>query len=276
MASYARPAVLVVLLALAIQPAGAQSFLESLFGSDEVSPSRPASGYVRTRPASSLFDGLFSPSEYDTPPPHVRATTYRTLCVRMCDGFYFPISHATSSTNFSRDAEKCSASCGGDARLFYYPNSGGDIEGMLDMTGRAYASYPVAFKYRKTLVQGCQCRPQPWTEAELARHRAYASARTPESQYSIPIADAQTGPLAVPPVINRNGFEVSTPRAPGSYSAFDTPPVNPGFSTQEDLRAVARPTPVQRQPQAVQWEWFSDTGPTGHARSSRYGRPATR
>ena len=32
MASYARPAVLVALLALAIQPAGAQSFLDSLFG----------------------------------------------------------------------------------------------------------------------------------------------------------------------------------------------------------------------------------------------------
>ena len=93
MASYARPAVLVALLALAIQPAGAQSFLDSLFGSDEAAPSRPASGYVRTRPASSSFDGLFGSSEYDTPLPHVRDTTYRTLCVRMCDGFYFPISH---------------------------------------------------------------------------------------------------------------------------------------------------------------------------------------
>ena len=273
MASYARPAVLVALLVLAIQPAGGQGFLDSLFGPDEASPSRPASSYVRTRPAASLFDGVFSPPEYDTQ-PNVRATTYRTLCVRMCDGFYFPISTATSSANFSHDAERCSASCGGDARLFYYPSSGGNIEGMLDMTGRAYASYPVAFKYRKTLVQGCQCRPQPWTEAELARHRAYA-AQTPKGEYSAPIADAQTGPSVAPLTIYRNGFEVSVPRAPGSYSAFDAPPLNPSFVTQDDLRAVARPTPVQRQPQAGQWEWFSDTGPTGNARS-RYGRPDPR
>ena len=275
MASYARPAVLVVLLALAIQPAGAQSFLDSLFGSDEAAPSRPASGYVRTRPASSSFDGLFGPSEYETPLPHVRDTTYRTLCVRMCDGFYFPISQATSSTNFSRDVEKCSASCGGDARLFYHPSSNGDTVGMLDMTGRAYGSYPIAFKYRKTLVQGCQCRPQPWTEAELERHRAYASARMPDGQYSTPIADAQIGPSAAPPTFYRNGFEVSVPRAPGSYSTFDAPPVNPGFSAQDDLRAVARPTPVQRQPQAGQWQWFTDTEPAGNARS-RYGRPGMR
>jgi hypothetical protein len=275
MASYARPAVLAALLALAIQPAGAQSFLESLFGSDEAAPSRPASGYVRTRPASSSFDGLFGPSEYDTPQPHVRDATYRTLCVRMCDGFYFPISTATSSTNFTRDADKCSASCGGDARLFYHPSSGADIEGMLDMTGRAYGSYPIAFKYRKKLVQGCQCRPQPWTEAELARHRAYASGRTPEGQYSTPTADAQAGPPAVPSTIYRHGFEVSVPRAPGSYSAFDVPPVNPGFSAQDDLRPVVRPVPVQRQPQAGLWEWFTDTEPAGNARS-RYGRPGMR
>ncbi len=274
MASYARPAVLVVLMALAIQPAGAQGFLDSLFGPDEASPSRPASGYVRTKPPASLFDGVFGPSEYEAPQPHVRSTTYRTLCVRMCDGFYFPISSATSSANFSHDVEKCSASCGGDARLFYYPSSGGNIEGMLDMTGRAYASYPVAFKYRKTLVQGCQCRPQPWTEAELARHRAYA-AQTPERQYSAPTADAQIGPSTVPPAIMRNGFEVSAPRAPGSYSAFDSPAFNPSFVTQDDLRAVARPTPVQRQPRAGQGEWFSDTGPAGQARS-RYDRPGLR
>ena len=142
------------------------------------------------------------------------------------------------------------------------------------MTGRAYASYPVAFKYRKTLVQGCQCRPQPWTEAELARHRAYA-AQTPKGEYSTPIADARTGPSVAPLTIYRNGFEVSVPRAPGSYSAFDAPPLNPSFVTQDDLRAVARPTPVQRQPQAGQWEWFSDTGPTGKARS-RYDRPGPR
>lgn len=273
MASYARPAVLAALLALAIQPAGAQSFLDSLFGSDEAAPSRPASGYVRTRPASSSLDGLFGPSEYDTPQPHVRDTTYRTLCVRMCDGFYFPISTATSSANFARDADKCSASCGGDARLFYHPSSGADIENMLDMTGRAYGSYPIAFKYRKKLVQGCQCRPQPWTEAELARHRAYTAGRTPEGQYSTPIAGAQTGPPAAPPTIYRNGFEV--PRPPGSYSAFDVPPVNPGFSTQDDLRAVARPVPVQRQPQGGQWQWFTDIEPADNARS-RYGRPGMR
>lgn len=269
MAWYARPALLVVLLALAIHPAGAQSFLDSLFGSDEQSASRPAGGYVRMKPAPSVFDGMFSPSGLDTPQPHVRGgTSYRTLCVRMCDGFYFPISHATSSSNFAQDAEKCSATCG-DARLFYYPNPGGDIEGMLDLTGRAYASYPTAFRYRKKLVEGCQCRPQPWTEAEQARHRAYAAASRPGS------AEAQTEAVAAPQVNSRNGFEDSMPRGPGAHPAFNSPPGYPRFSAQGDLSAVARPTPVLRQSQSGQWEWFSGNDSPNQSRS-RYRRPDTR
>ena len=193
MASHVRLALLVALLAFPVRPAIAQGFLQSLFGSEAPPPARPASGYVRPQPAPGLFEDLFSPFPNEAPQPHERST-YRTLCVRMCDGFYFPISHATSSTNLTRDAEKCTASCGSEARLFYHPSSGSDVDAMLDMTGRAYTSYPTAFKYRKTLVQGCQCRPQPWTETERERHRAYAAAQPSGSQAATPIALSADSP----------------------------------------------------------------------------------
>jgi hypothetical protein len=101
--------------------------------------------------------------------------TYRTLCVRLCDGFYFPISFATSEGGLARDAEQCWASCGVEARLFYHPNPGGSVETMLDLTGRAYSALPTAFKYRKTLVAGCLCRPQPLS-ATAADGRGEAAA----------------------------------------------------------------------------------------------------
>jgi hypothetical protein len=85
---------------------------------------------------------------------------YRTLCVRLCDGFYFPISFSTSLSALSRDAAQCSASCGEAGRLFYHPNPGGSVESMTDLTGRAYISLPTAFSYRKRLLAGCSCRPQ--------------------------------------------------------------------------------------------------------------------
>ena len=95
----------------------------------------------------------------DAPASHT--ATYRTLCVRLCDGFYFPISFATRGDGLARDAEQCTASCGLEARLFYHPNPGGSVEGMTDLLGRAYSALPTAFTYRKTLVTGCSCRPPP-------------------------------------------------------------------------------------------------------------------
>jgi len=256
-------ALLTALLALPAYAAHAQGFLDFLFGSDRPAPSRPADGFTRSHSgpgfsayeASSPFGGLFGPNAYEMPLPRER-TTYRTLCVRMCDGFYFPISYATGSTDFAHDAEICAASCGGDARLFYYPNPGGNIESMLDMTGRAYASYPVAFRYRKTLVPGCQCRPQPWTEAERARHRGYAAAQAPGSQSATPNVSS---------VVSPNTTTMSS--QPDDMLA--------GAAARGDFNVVPRPDPVPRQPQARPWNGFSEPGPTVPARS-RYSWPGMR
>jgi hypothetical protein len=160
--------VLLVCLVLAVaglpvRPAGAQGFFQQLFGGQQLPspPPRPYPGIGRMSPYQSYSDG------YD------RGGTYRTLCVRLCDGYYFPISFSTTRSEFAHDADKCSAACGGEARLFYHPNPGGEVETMVDLTGMGYAQLSTAFRYRKTLVKGCTCRPQPWTEAEARRHQSY-------------------------------------------------------------------------------------------------------
>jgi hypothetical protein len=223
--------VLMVLLAgwllLPAQPLWAQSF--------GYSPApRPYTGYGR----SYGYQGYgYRPPYYqrerdfdeDDPPPVQRSFgTVRTLCVRLCDGYYFPISFATSRSALARDADSCTASCGSEARLFYYSNPGGDIETMVDLNGLAYQSLPNAFKYRKTLVNDCRCRPQPWSETELQRHRAYAAGQpAPDIR-----ADARV--RAAAPVL---------PSA--------TPTVLPGAPLPDDAMVVARPLPVDRQVERV-------------------------
>lgn len=138
-------------------------------------------------------------------------TTYRTLCVRLCDGFYFPISFATNGSGLARDADRCSASCGGEARLFYHANPGGDANGMVDLTGLAYGGLPNAFKYRKALVEGCQCRPEPWSDAEQQRHRAYVGAASaPATRNGEPPTreyGANSEALARPAAVDRDALE---------------------------------------------------------------------
>ena len=37
--------------------------------------------------------------------------TYRTVCVRLCDGSFYPISFSTTPDNFARDEAQCRSSC---------------------------------------------------------------------------------------------------------------------------------------------------------------------
>lgn len=100
--------------------------------------------------------------------------TYRTMCVRLCDGAYFPISFATTRRYFARDEAQCATRCGSPARLFVFPNPGGSPDLMRDLNGRSYVTLPTAFQFRKGAVASCSCRSEPWEAASRERHRFYA------------------------------------------------------------------------------------------------------
>lgn len=162
-----------------MEPAAAQGFLQNLFGWVSPGASQP--------PATMPPAGLPSPYSYREPlfDPYRRDLrnddpfrdvdgVYRTLCVRLCDGYYWPLSQATGRNGLERDAQTCRSSCGQEARLFYLGSKAGDAMDMIDLQGRPYTSLPTAFRYRKKLVDGCFCRPEPWSASERDRHRRYA------------------------------------------------------------------------------------------------------
>ncbi len=86
--------------------------------------------------------------------------TYRTLCVRTCDGYYFPISFKVTRAKFNTDSIACLQRCtGGEARLFVHRNPGQKLSGAVDLRGNRYVDLDNAFRYRKELVEGCGCKP---------------------------------------------------------------------------------------------------------------------
>ena len=103
---------------------------------------------------------------YDRPEPGYpqsrapRRGTYRTLCVRTCDGYYFPISFSTTPQNFDRDVDACAAKCPGtETELYYHAARGEAAEDMISYaTKEPYAALPNAFSYRKEVTPGCGCR----------------------------------------------------------------------------------------------------------------------
>lgn len=126
--------------------------------------------------------------------------SYRTLCVRLCDGYYFPISFSATQSRFFADEAQCQASCSAPARLFVYPNPGGAIEQMHDLSGQAYSSLPNAFRYRKEYLSSCRCKPDPWSEAAQREYKAreFAADDTDELSQDTQVAEQTAEPTEVP------------------------------------------------------------------------------
>jgi hypothetical protein len=88
-------------------------------------------------------------------------STVRTLCVRTCDGYYWPISYSTIPDYVVNDADQCRQQCPGtEVRLFYYDNPGQEAEQAIDLTGMPYMSLPNALKYRREFDATCSCKQQ--------------------------------------------------------------------------------------------------------------------
>jgi len=94
--------------------------------------------------------------------------TYRTVCVRTCDGGYFPISFATVAGRFPDDEKSCKALCPAtEAELFVYRNPGEDINQAVSINGQPYTSLPNAFQFRSSFNPACACKAagQTWSDA---------------------------------------------------------------------------------------------------------------
>src|SRR5215831_6357250 len=133
----------------AAAPPRPQNFFEALFGGGNVAPSPAPGGY---------------PGSTELP----QTGTYRTLCVRTCDGFYYPISFSTVPTRFPDDERTCQRTCpAAEVTLFTHRNPGEDVNQAVSLSGQNYRDLPNAFHYRQALNPSCGCRRpgQSWAEA---------------------------------------------------------------------------------------------------------------
>lgn len=161
-----------IIATAAAAPATAQSFLESLFGLGskpaDLPPPMPSYRAPLHVPQRSSDDARRNE------PARSSSLQVRTMCVRMCDGYYFPLSNKISVRNLSAESARCKASCSSDARLYYTASKDPEPASMVDLTGRRYDAMEKAYTYRKALVPGCTCKPAPWSSVARQRHANYA------------------------------------------------------------------------------------------------------
>ncbi|WP_245445416.1 DUF2865 domain-containing protein [Agrobacterium rosae] len=115
----------------------------------------------------------------------------RTLCVRTCDGAFFPISSNATPLDFRAQAAQCERMCPGtQTELFYHSLEGQESSDMVSAkTGQPYASMPTAFAYRNSpstsRPPSCSCNMAAYhDEMKKQEDQAKAPQSTPSQDMS--------------------------------------------------------------------------------------------
>ncbi len=135
---------------------------------------RPAPG--AETPSGPVDLAASNPGENESAAPWSsgEARTYRTMCVRLCDGHFFPISFATSREFFANDEAVCRKSCATPARLYVFKNPGETPAAMENLNGQRYTKLDTAYLFRAKYNPSCTCHGQPSSQEARDRHRLYA------------------------------------------------------------------------------------------------------
>jgi hypothetical protein len=202
-----------------------------------------------------FFERLFGPSTVannnNTSVPEVPqgpGGTYRTLCVRLCDGYYFPISYSATQGRFADDERICQRMCpAADTALYSHRNPGEDVSQAVSTAGRQYSELPTAFAYRKQFNAACSCKMtgQTWAEAlkniddQTIERGDIVVNEERAKQLSLP-PDQQKG--ARPPARPTAAPPRTTPPTPAITTAAPpvppAPPVDNSANTEPGQRTV--------------------------------------
>ena len=198
---------------------------------------------------------------------------YRSVCVRLCDGFFYPISYATYASQLAQEAQQCQSSCAAPAELYVYRNPGQEIEQAISLNGSAYMDLPVALRFRKEYVQGCSCKQAEYnpTDIEAANKRAEAEAA------SQPAKGKGKGKVAAkPPAPPPAGQTVAPAAGPASQPTpqldLDVTGSNPPANPAPAAAAAQSAPPAQKVPAPP--PAASSAPPAASASAAPAGQPA--
>lgn len=99
-----------------------------------------------------------------TEAPQRLTSGYRSLCVRSCDGYFFPVAFESGAPSFARNQAACSAMCPGtDVSVFVHRVPDQETGDMVDVRGLPYTSLENAYAYLQpdhinARPSSCSCR----------------------------------------------------------------------------------------------------------------------
>jgi hypothetical protein len=184
-----------------VAPAGPRNIFEALFGGGR----QPQD--VQTVPVAPDADAV--PDEKTLEGETEARAGSKAVCVRTCDGSYFPVSYSASGGKLDELQDMCRALCPNAEVALYTYAPASDIDTAVAINGSRYMDLPNALKYRKALDPTCSCRKrgQSWADALAGAERLLGGVGktdiivTPErsAEMSRPKPDPKAKPGKTPP-----------------------------------------------------------------------------
>ena len=141
-------------------------------GPDVGGPYEILTPYFSHTPSAGPSTPAEDPAPTHSTPAHSQTARIsgRPVCVRLCDGAYFPVSSGAHEAN---DEAICRGLCpDADTAVYLQPKRSDDIADAVSKTGRPYSELPTALHYRTALDKSCVCH------RDLAPHYSLADDST--------------------------------------------------------------------------------------------------
>ena len=135
-------------------------FNGSLFG--QAAAPQPLAATPRRRIAARRHVRPTHVAQATPTPRHApMALARRSMCVRLCDGFAFPVGAYHGEQDRVPHEAACQSQCPGARTALYVTPVGADAmrEAVSVSTGQAYSELPDAFHYTNVLSDACSCHP---------------------------------------------------------------------------------------------------------------------
>lgn len=148
----------------------------------------------------------------------------RTMCVRTCDGYVFPVGTLHSRSDLAMHQTACSAACPGAETRVYTLAPGQQLENPSNarsiLDGTSYGRMKTAFLFRKAKVASCECQ----TGEKLATHL----------------------PILLDPTLRRGDVVVDANGEAKAFAGAPRLPLSPrAFSGYEGSNALTRTAKAQ-------------------------------
>ncbi len=145
----------------------------------------------------------------------------QTVCVRTCDGYFFPLANNTGNAD-----EMCQALCPGSETTAFGMSTGGDIQNAASRsTGQPYSSLPNAGKYQRSFDSACTCRGQGQSWSEALKNAEYL---LDKRKGDVIVTEQRAAELSRPkPDPKRRGATPEPAAAPAPAAAPEIPDEKP-------------------------------------------------